>query len=459
MSSVDGLDGPRRNTLFRAARSDWLGWMLLVLGLLVFLGRVLLVDGVLGDSDILLYYYPVKSAILGLWDHGRSLAWNPFLGEGQPLAGNPEHELAYPLTWPMFFIPLYRALALSQAVHFVVAWFGVRRLVARLGCSRAAGLLAAVTWSFGALWISAMHFFPIFFGLAWVPWLAAGAARRSRGLGDIVSASLAGGLLLLVGEPVTILSGALGYAVIFATSPMTRGRLGRAAVTAVFCVGLGAATLVPAVSLARRSVRAAGIELSSAEELSFPPLRLVELLAARATGNPVPHTDRDYWGWRLYPEHRWPFFTGLYCGAFFLPLFLLGAVRAHRGRVLFVGVAIAFVFALGSHGGVWSALRGALPLWRGVRYPEKFLAVSMLLATSAMAIGFDIVRRSRSAARFVLLWTGSFAAAFTVCALFSWPFGPLSEVARWAVRPSGHRPSSRHGHPAVLGQASRAIRR
>ena len=79
-----------------------LGVVLLGAGLVYLFGTIVLGSAVQCDSDILYYYYPVKSAIRSLWLNHRSLLWNPFLGEGQPLAANPEHEGFYPFTWLIF---------------------------------------------------------------------------------------------------------------------------------------------------------------------------------------------------------------------------------------------------------------------------------------------------------------------------------------------------------------------
>jgi hypothetical protein len=394
-----------------------LGFLLVGAGLVYLFGDIVFGSAVQSNGDILAYYYPVRSAIRSLWLEHHSLAWNPFLGEGQPLAGNPEHELFYPFTWLLFVFSVARATAVIQAVHFVAGWLGMRRLLVKLGCSEGGAILGAIAWGFGGLWISSTHFFPVFLAWAWIPWLAAGAAEPQASFRGAVRDSLLGALILSIGEPVTALAGALAYAAVFLTSPPTKERLRKALLTAAFSIAMAAATLFPAAALTRKSVRAAGIADSVAMRKSFPVARLVELLAPRSTGNVVPHSDRDYFAWRLYPEKRWPFYEGLYAGAFFAPLALAGALaEIRRSRFLLLVGAGAFVLALGTAGGAWRALRQVLPFWRGIRYPEKLLAPAIFLAVILMAWGFDAIGRSAGLRRFVIVWLSTGGIVFGAAA-------------------------------------------
>jgi hypothetical protein len=389
-----------------------LGFLILGAGLLFLFGRIIFGSEVQSDSDILLYYYPLKSAIRSLWLNHESLVWNPFLGEGQRLAGNPEHELFYPFTWLLFMLSVARATAITQGIHFVAGWLGMRRLLRNLGCSEGAVILGAVMWGFGGVWISSTHFFPVFLAWTWIPWLAAGAAAGPASFRGAVRDSFFGALILLVGEPVTALSGALAYIGVFLRNRATKERWRSAFVTAGLSVGIAAAALFPGATLARKSVRWTGIDDSIAESKSFPIARVSEWIVPRATGNVVPHTDRDYFAWRLYPEKGWPFYPGIYAGVLFAPLALAGILAEFRRNrsLLLIGI-VAFILALGTLGHLWGVLRQVLPLWRGVRYPEKFLALAVFLAVILMAMGFDHTRSSAKSSCLVAVWLISIGVA------------------------------------------------
>jgi hypothetical protein len=403
-----------------------LGFTILGAGLLYLFGLILFGSAVQSDSDILLYYYPVKSAIRSLFLNHGSLTWNPFLGEGQPLAGNPEHELFYPFTWLIFLMPVARASAITLGVHFIAGWLGMRRLLGKLGCSEGGAILGAIAWGFGGAWISSTQFLPVFLAWTWIPWLAAGAAEESATLRGAVRDSLFGALILLIGEPVSALTGALAYVAVFFWNPVTKERCRKAVVTAAFSVAIAAATLLPGAALARKSIRSAGIDDSVAEKKSFPVARLVELVAPRMTGNVVPHRDRDYFGWRLYSEKGWPFYAGIYAGVFFLPLVFAGMLAEfRRSRPLLLVAAVAFVLALGTTGRLWKVLRGILPFWRGIRYPEKFLALAIFLALILMALGFDAAGKSVKLSRFVAVWLVAIGLALATAAALPSLWMPL----------------------------------
>ncbi len=401
-----------RGTVFAAALSA----VVFGAGTIVLLGPMLTGRAILSDSDILLYYLPVKTAIRDMFLHGRGLLWNPFLGEGQPLAANPEHEIFYPFTWLIFILPVTRALAVTLVAHTAIAWFGMRRMLRRLRCSQVANIAATVSWVFGGLVVSSMHFLPIFFAWAWIPWLLSEIAGENPAVRRL---AVFGGLIGVVGEPVSCAMAALLAASALFLRRVAPRRLKAVVLGGLLSVVLSAASWLPGLVVAGKSVRAAGLSNEVAGQLSFPPTRLVELVIPRATGSTVPHRDSAYFGWRLYPEKRWPFYTGIYAGALFVPLAAMGLFEGSRRVAVFIPpLALSFVLALGNRGGLWDGLRRVFPPWRGIRYPEKFLAVSLFAAVVIMGFGIDFVRRSRR--RSLAVGVGMFAigAAIVVSGIF-----------------------------------------
>ena len=390
-------------------RADWLALLILGGAVVLLLGRVLRGE-ILVESDVLAYYYPMKTALRHLFLHGSSLVWNPYLGEGQPLAANPEHEIFYPFTWLLFVLPVRHALAVSEVAHLGFAFWGMRRLLHRLRVSELAALAGCSAWSFGGLFISSMHFFPVFFAWTWVPWLAETALMPTGTLAPVLRGALFGGLILLVGEPVSAFLAALLYLAAFASRPVTGARLRRAAATAALALALGAASIVPGAALARKGIRGQGLPDVNANRMSFPPVRLVELLLPRAMGYVGPHDYSRYFGWRFYPDDSWPFFWGLYGGVLLLPAAAAGLVGKRRFvRAFALAGAACLIVSLGPPGLVWPLLRRVFPPWRGIRFPEKFLEAFVFALVIAMSVGFDRIRRSESARRRVLSWLAAFA--------------------------------------------------
>jgi hypothetical protein len=378
-------------------RANVLGWLILLAGTAILLGNVIRGGRVLADGDVLDYYYPVKTLIRKLFLGRHSLAWNPFMGEGQPLAGNPEHELFYPFTWLIFAAPVRIALALSAVAHLSLMFGGMLRLLRRMRSSESAAIFGAVSWSFGGLVVSSMHIYPIFFGWTWIPWLCAVAARRSSSRVTLVEGGLFGGLLLLVGEPVTALLGALAFvAILISCRTISPRRLSTLAGAAILALGLGAASWIPGSALAGKTIRGLGLPPLEAAQRSFPLERTVEYLVPGAFGDVRPHSFALYQGWRFYSGSLWPFFWGIYSGALLLPLALAGLLsRRRRSLVLGGFAAFAFAVALGPPAGVWTLLRRIIPGATGVRFPEKFLALALFVGVILASRGLDEVR-SRS---------------------------------------------------------------
>jgi hypothetical protein len=369
--------------------------LLLAAGIGILLRRVLWKNEVIADRDILVFYYPVKTAIRGLFLRGESLLWNPMLGEGQPLAANPQHEIWYPFTWLLFFLPVRTALTFSELAHLAIAFLGMRRFLRVMRRSEAASLLGAVSWTFGGIFISTLSGFPIFFAWTWIPWLAAAAMAPDLSPRHCVRGAVFGTLVVLTGEPVSLLIALIVAASAFFSGRTTRSRLFGAGLAALLAFALTFSTWLPGAALAQKGTRAGGLAAEVAGQKSFPPARLAELVIPGATGSLATKDTRDYFGWRLYPEKAWPFFWGIYGGVLLLPLALAGLFLRPRAAAP-IGLAglLGLALSLGPSARLWTVLRSAVPPFRSVRFPEKFTALFVFSLTVLAALGFDALRRS-----------------------------------------------------------------
>lgn len=375
-------------------QANVLGALILLAGAAFLLGDVLHGSRVIADGDILEYYYPVKTLLRNLFLQGHSLVWNPFLGEGQPLAANPEHELFYPFTWLIFAVPVRVALAISAVAHLALSWAGMLRLLRRLRRSESASIFGAATWSFSGLMVSSIHLYPIFFAWTWIPWLCAAAAGASSTAAMLLQGGLFGGLILLVGEPVTAMLGAVAFlTTLVSCHHLSRKSLAAVAAAALLALGIGAASWLPGSAIAARSIRGSGLPAAEAGQRSFPVERTAELLVPNAFGDVRPHSFARYQGWRFYSGSVWPFFWGIYSGALLLPLAAAGLLSRRRQGLVFGAVAaFAFAVSLGPRAELWNLLRRSIPGADGVRFPEKFLALTLFFGVILSARGLDAIR-------------------------------------------------------------------
>ena len=372
---------------------------------LVFLcWRVLFLGETFGDRDLASYYHPAKRLIAALTQaSGGVPSWNPFFGSGQPFAANPEHEVFYPLTTLFFVLPFEVAFRLQVILPLLVALPSMYFLLRTLRRSQPASLFGALAWAFGGYLLSTTNLLPQLFAGAPLPLTLALGIRILRKPSALTVAGLAlcFGSQCLVGEPSTLVVVPLrARAAAFAERRRTvKGGLACALLALLLGGAIGAATLVPGAHHVGKTARANGLPLSEAGEWSMPAARLLDLVTPHALGHVVPNRESDYWGGSLYGQRKSPYFYSLYPG---LLVSLLALVAwGQRWRVLFPWIVVTgfgFLLALGLHTPVWPMLR-RLPLLHAIRFPEKYVLLSVLPLLVAASYGFDQILLGHKRAR------------------------------------------------------------
>src|SRR5208337_1817074 len=123
--------------------------------------------------------------------------WDPHTWAGQPLLGQAQPGVAYPLNWLLFLMPRNRAhigMAALQwyfiAIHYMAALF-CYLLCRDLGISRFASLIGGLVFALGAfvgtvLWPQMVN------GAVWAPLVFLFLLRIIRGYRRLASAALCG---------------------------------------------------------------------------------------------------------------------------------------------------------------------------------------------------------------------------------------------------------------------------
>jgi hypothetical protein len=268
----------------------------------------------------------------------------------------------------------------------------------------------AVTWAYGGYILSVTNLLPTLLASAVLPAVlgfAVRVARRGRAR-DTAGLALAFGLECLAGDPVTLVM--TPAALLAAVAPWTRGRGIRGRIVAVagglaLGTAVAAVALLPGLNLARKTARAGGLLPEAADTWSMPPLRLLELVAPYALGH-AELAPEGYWAIRFYPGLWNPFVYSLYPGllasllAAGTALATVARPRGRRSRCVLAWTALALGgigLALGAYGPAWPLAR-RLPLLSGLRFPEKFILLTMLSVTVLASAGLQpLLRRSRRA--------------------------------------------------------------
>jgi hypothetical protein len=358
-------------------RSDAIALTILALVPTLLFLDVFLGSGSLYVRDVVHYHYPSKKIIRDILLSGHFPWWNPFIHAGQPLAGNPAHQLFYPLT-PLLLLPSFHyGFHLLALGHIYIAAFGMYALLRSMRTGLIAACIGGLSFGIGGLLLSTLNLWPFLFSTAWIP-LTLLYARRyliDRRPRDFVLAAIFWGLQLIVGEPMTVFQ----TGVLLGLYAIHRGRrehaarnIGIVGALALAALLIAAIQIVPGIDHFRDSVRQRGLDWTMVSSWSMPPARVAELFFPNFLGHPPAGDLLPYWGRKFYPGRDSPFFFSIYSGLLITVLAAAGAIVRQRGTALFLTVAgIATLLALGDHTPILEALYVA-GIAGTIRYPEKF---------------------------------------------------------------------------------------
>jgi hypothetical protein len=374
------------------------GWLLSLFGPLLSPGRAL------ANRDIALFHLPLRISLRDLTDFGLPM-WNPWLHGGQPILSNPSYGAFYPPSWLIFAAPPHYALSMMVLLHAAIAFAGSWRLARYFGCSRGVAALAAVGYVGCGAYLTLLSAYTLFGSMAWFPWVVAwgDAALRGEDRRWWKPALLAGGALgmqLLNGEPSTVVMSGLALLALAAAAAVRRPiALLRVLAPLLIALALAAVQIVPTVARLADSPRR-GISASDATLWSLPPQRAVELVFPHFFGDPALNDVGLFFSWKLH-DRDYPYIESLYPG---LLLTVLGVSalllwKIPRRASWALCLAGGCLLALGRHTPVYEAIREMVPMVAILRFPEKFVLLSVLARATAGILGWQRLLAEREAGR------------------------------------------------------------
>ncbi|MHC4986839.1 MAG: hypothetical protein ACYTFO_11905, partial [Planctomycetota bacterium] len=220
------------------------------------------------SHDLYSYSYPMFIYAQDAWQRGEGLLWNDFQNCGQPFFGIISTALLYPVN-TLFLSGDLDLWLYSQAVfHLSLAGIGIYLLCRELGLERTPAFCGALAFQLGGVCRTAVVWSPAVLGpYAWLPlamFLCERILRTPRpalgvGLGAILT------LQMLAGLPLVLIFTYQLIALRLFWEMVSRRNWPRARVISVLALGLllplllGAVQLLPAVEVARESVRSIGL--------------------------------------------------------------------------------------------------------------------------------------------------------------------------------------------------------
>ncbi|MEO8360450.1 MAG: YfhO family protein [Vicinamibacteria bacterium] len=365
-----------------SSRSQWTGFALSVLFVLVLYWPAVFGHGSFFQRDVWLYWVPYVEWAARTLATGHLPQWNPYIGFGAPYLADPSSQFFYPpslLNWILQPRVAYTVLVVG---HSIFGAAGAMSLLRRLRSTPSALVGTMVFVGAGPI-VSSANLWHHFVSAMYMPWVIDAFLRLRRGKGSSARLGLLTGLQALAGSAELCVM--TGLCMIYLW-PLSRrrapGLFAKVAGSFVLCCLLASVQWLPALKLAASANRAS---LNSQARLhwSVTPGSLIDFVL------PVNGAADAVSGEPDFIEQRLRFIPWMYLGASTLPLLLLGMRRSPRGAAF---LALVVVLSLGRHTpvGAWIQM---LPVVSTFRFPSKLLwLVSGCWATLA-AVGFKEVAR------------------------------------------------------------------
>ncbi len=409
-------------------KNRWFWPSMLLFVFLIFFHRVIFLGDVFFFRDHYQEYYPLKNLALEMLKAGHLPVWNPSSMMGQPLLANPNWTLLYP---PNIFLALgdfAHAYSLLFAAHFLIAMLGFYYLCRVTGRSRPASCAGSLVYSCGGYFLAQGSFMPFLFTMCWQPIVLAEILRNWNEHNPRRRWALIGAasLLILGGEPVTILNTA-ALALILLLPEMRNLQHATAHLKTItrdprwLSLILLLIAIFPRALFLINSGRFGGLSLDMAADFSLHPRMLINFIVPNIFGD-----IHQYFPWRVFGAyltgHRFPYLLSVYIG---IPCLLLAGARLSQRPLPFLPLilsAISFLLALGRATPLFEIYWNYFPFASMIRFPIKFVFFPIFFAALWASEGFDILRQSR----FTLLSSGIvaiFAILFLGMAWFTYsPF-------------------------------------
>lgn len=397
---------------------------LLTAAVVGFYWRLVLTDQYtwLAGTDLAHQVLPWFQFQAGEWHAGRFPLWDPFQWNGQPLAGQAQPGVFYPLNWILFSLPLRNGWLKPTylhwyfvMIHMMAAWFAYW-LARDLKLSRAAAVLAGLVFTLAG-WMGTNDWPQMLNGAVWAPLIFLFLFRAARGERVWLSSALGGlflGMSWLSGHhqiPI-YLSLAAGAVWLWAARRNWR-LLGAAALFFVIAVMISAPQVLAAMEYGKLSIRWVGAN----EPIGWE--------------RKVPYTVHSLYGFQIISVFG-ILFPGMHAhsdphlGAAAFLLAVLGAALAwsrQEARLLTAVAAGALVFSLAQHTPFHGLLYSVVPLVDKARSPSMAIMVFGFAMALLAAFGLDAVLRDARhdwvrRAAWAALWFGVVTGALRLLVIF-----------------------------------------
>jgi membrane protein YfhO len=364
----------------------------MVLGVLVCLAYP---EVVFGSStfffrDFGFFGYPLAHYHRQSFWHGEIPLWNPLNNCGLPFLAQWNTLVLYPGALFYLFVPLSWSLSMFCLGHLFLAGLNMYFLAFRWTGNRLAACTAGLTFALNGLTLNCLMWPNNIAALGWMPLVVLSVERawQQRTPKHVAAGALIGAMQMLTGAPELIVFTWSILAVLLAVEVVRRHErrfqpLLRFTPVVLLVAALSAAQLLPFLDLLKQSQRDEGFGHS---HWSMPGTGWANLLV------PLFYSYEGRHGVFFQVDQVWT--SSYYVGIGTVTLALAAFWRPRAGRIWTLGAIAVFgsVLALGENGYLYAWLQQLLPQFGFMRYPVKFVTITVFCLPLLAAFGVSRLR-------------------------------------------------------------------
>lgn len=360
---------------------------------LIFFSDLLSNGRLFTERDLGVFFVPPRFFWVESLKAGEFPLWNPLNFAGHPFFATLQPAMLYPPNLLFFIFPFDDAFNGIIIGHFFLAGAFTFALLRSLEADRWSAFLGAATFMLGGYLLSVHNLLSTLLSVTWAPLILLlfrasiirNSPRHAAGAGAVLTLSFLGGgieVVLGVAMAMTVMAlwtCRLGGAGIFRTGKLL-------AVAGVAFLGLSAVQLIPFLELSAYSVRKDGLSYAEAVVWSVSPVELLAFLIPDPYGSMA--NLEKYW-------FRQSWLKTIYVGALPLVLAAYYVVKGGKERPVWLTIsALSLFFALGGHNPLYPYLYEYVPGISKVRYPVKFLFLTVLALCVMAGLGLHALMES-----------------------------------------------------------------
>lgn len=139
--------------------------------------------------DVMDQFFPCRIFISESLANGEFPWWNPYINLGYPFAADPQSGAFYPIVWLFSLFGKYSVYTITAEwlLTFLIAGFGMRRLLKEAEIDDASASLFAIAYMLSGAFISNAQHLTWLISMAWIPWACAGFWQILKGKAKAVT--------------------------------------------------------------------------------------------------------------------------------------------------------------------------------------------------------------------------------------------------------------------------------